>query len=483
MSAPTNVRVEAQSLTSAILRWSYSGTSNITVYRSTDGSSYAEVTDSASRIEAGTTSYTDTTLSTGTKYWYKLSDDAGSTFSSVVTVYAMFCGSGQSSGALQLPQASGDTPSADDFNELSQKVEAGFVAFTNGGGQTCVACVTDGAVNLDCINYAGCQSIVVTADQDINSISLPDCLSFESISFDIPANTTRRIGGWPAGSGFTGDEGFQAPIITGATPLRATVQRKCKCADIAQGAVGVTPGFNCLCEFEFQGTAPLPATSSGGATCTCVPGTNGALTIKSCNAKNSLDCSGSKSLRLIACGGRGPYTWSKTGSITLQVGDNGTAGTTAAGPSIVVKPPTNSGSGVAGDAYWIVKVACEASTGGASDIYKVYTCADVLSGGVQTAVASTLNCPDAGHQSTCPSRPRCVPANPSGTQCNCGGGNFSGQTGLAGSTYCDPAGGFVCDKRTGTMVSNGCNPCGLQSGSTVTVTDALGTQATIVLRA
>jgi len=41
----------------------------------------------------------------------------------------------------------------------------------------------------------------------------------------------------------------------------------------------------------------------------------------------------------------------------------------------------------------------------------------------------------------------------------------------------------MCDTRSAGMISNGCAPCGLQSGSTVTVTDSLGAQATIIVRA
>jgi hypothetical protein len=40
----------------------------------------------------------------------------------------------------------------------------------------------------------------------------------------------------------------------------------------------------------------------------------------------------------------------------------------------------------------------------------------------------------------------------------------------------------MVDKRTAQMITDGCNPCGLQAGSTVTVTDSLGTQVTIILR-
>jgi hypothetical protein len=40
-----------------------------------------------------------------------------------------------------------------------------------------------------------------------------------------------------------------------------------------------------------------------------------------------------------------------------------------------------------------------------------------------------------------------------------------------------------CDARTAAMIAAGCNPCGVQAGATVSVTDALGTVATIILKA
>jgi hypothetical protein len=44
------------------------------------------------------------------------------------------------------------------------------------------------------------------------------------------------------------------------------------------------------------------------------------------------------------------------------------------------------------------------------------------------------------------------------------------------------SGAPACDRRSAGMIAAGCKPCGVQSGSTVTVEDALGTQTTIVLR-
>jgi len=473
VAAPTSVRVEALSITSVIIRWVYAGATFIDVYRSTDGVSYAEVTDSATRVAVGTTTYTDTGLATGTKYYYKLTDDGGSTFSSVVTVYTHACGVPPAHDTDEILPRASDIVDTQTFNELAVRVETGMVRFTNPDGRTCVACIVDGALVIDCVDFDHCDIVEVVADSNINSISMPNCDNgIKQIDFIIPPNTSgRQICGWPAAFGFSGDECFRAPVSSGAQGSRISVGSRQGMGQPAQSASrsGVSRGSG-------------SGTGSGGATCTCVPGRNNSLTIKSCNANNSLNCTTTKSLDLKVCGGIGPYTWSKTGSITLQVGAAGTPGTTAAGPAITVKPPTNAGSGVAGDAYWLIKEACEASTGGVSDIYKVYSCNDALNS-ANSAVAATLNCPDVGHQSTCASRPRCIPANPSGSFCNCGGGTFQGQTGVSGSTFCDPAGGFVCDKRTALMISGGCSPCGLQSGSTVTVTDALGTQVTIILKA
>lgn len=465
MAAPTNVRVEAQSLTSAILRWSYGGTNSIAVYRSTDGSSYSEVTSTAAntRVLSGTTTYTDTTLTTGTKYWYKLSDDNGSTFSSAVTVYAMFCPSAQSGNTLQMPQASGDQPTSDEFNELSQKVEAGLNVFKSASGQTCVACISDGALVIDCINYDGCDQIDVTVDQDVNSISLPNCDdAIKQINFIVPPSATRKICGFPKGMGFSGDECFQAPISGGTSGTTMSVGTRGGDGKQAQSKQGVRGGGG-------------GGGGAGGSGCTCVPGANGELTIKSCNSNNSLNCSSSKSLRLIACGGKAPYTWSKTGSVQLSA---------TTGPSTTVTPPTNSGSGVAGDAYTMLIATCAPGTATVDVAVDTYSCADVKTGTCASGGTGPFNCPDAGHQITCSSLPKCKGTNTEPGNCNCGGGSFPGTTGVSPCTYCNAsANGTVCDKRTATMISNGCTPCGLQAGATVTVTDALGTQTTIVLRA
>ncbi len=66
MAAPTNVRVESNSQTTATLRWMYAGSAQIAVYRSTDGASYSEITTAGDRVAVGTTIYIDSTLAVGT---------------------------------------------------------------------------------------------------------------------------------------------------------------------------------------------------------------------------------------------------------------------------------------------------------------------------------------------------------------------------------------------------------------------------------
>lgn len=470
MAAPTDVRVEAESLTTTRLRWTYAGTESIAVYRSTDGASYSNV----AFVLVGTTEYEDTGLTAATKYWYKLSDDAGSTFSSVVTVYTHACGvdANGKGTEITLPRETEDQVSADTFNSLATVVEQGLVRFVAPDGRTCVACITDGALVLDCIDFDGCNSIEVVVDQDINSISLPNCADKETdINFIIPPNVTRKIGGWPRGIGFTGDEGFRAPIRGGTS------------GRIINEYLSRALNTNAKSGKSKSGTA-TEGTNQGGAsrstgTCTCTPASDGGMRIVTCtlagapNRTNSLGCANAtQGLRAIVCGGRGPYTWSNTGSVTKS----GTSG-----GSITVTPPTNSGSAVAGTAY---KVANKytASSGGSCQNWVAWSefgCNDASAGsGCQIAAdgvgffpcgsfttLANLNC----------TQPSCCASVCSGTvQCPSVGCNACACAVLA-------AGGSVCDTRTAGMISNGCAPCGINAGATVTVTDDTGAAVTIIL--
>lgn len=464
MSAPSDVRVEALSLTSVILRWTYGGAAAIAVYRSTDGIAYSAI----GGTDAATKEFTDTGLSTGTKYWYKLSDDGGSTFSSVVTVFTQACGESPTGDTdIILPRV-GEEVDSRTFNDLAVRVETGLVRFTDPDGRTCIACIVDGALVIDCVHYANCDIVEVNVDQDVNSISMPNCENgIQQIDFLIPPGTLRQICGWPAGMGFTGDECFRAPISGGTEGRRVSVPtRQRNSSPLARTKPGVVRGTG---------------TGGQGAVCTCVPTANGGLTIKSCNANNSLDCRGTKKLQLKACGGRGPYTWSKTSSITLSK---------TTGDTIVVTPEANPGPAVSGTAYHLYGKFAFADAG---------TC-------TQVSLDRSYGCNDA--EISCTSNtcagfaPTCNNTFPAGCQtlpclsCSTAGGNTC--LGTGGATPCFPVsprcdnntcadksqGGNMCDTRSGPMIAAGCEPCGVKAGgATVTVTDSLGTQTTIILRA
>jgi len=449
MAAPTNVRVESNGLTVTTIRWTYAGANFINVYRSTNGISFSAITSAAlgNHIPVGTTSFIDTTVAVGTRYWYKLTDDLGSSFSSVVTVVTQSClppaGSLDTFSLPRLNVNHGDP--VEEFNELSARIENVL------GGRVlapddCIACPTNGALVLNCAGH--CRQWIVVADEDINSISMQYCDEGEgNIEFIIPPNVTRKIDGWPAGLGFSGDEGFQAPIAGGTNGRTITVPTT------PTGGKGKPtssrPGTG-------SGIGSGGGTGAGGCNCVAVGGN---LTIKSCTANNSLSCATSKSLKLIACGGRAPYVWTHTGTVVLSQ---------STGPTTTVTPPPNPGSGVAGNAYTLAAGQINAACVQAALVFNVYGCNDAViapecRGTPPACAGGTASCRDAGCASST------LPI------CNlpdyCPGGVLS----------VDKA--FCTDERTGPMIAAGCVPCGLSAGATVTVTDSLGTQATIILRA
>src|SRR6187549_2873889 len=185
MAAPTSVRVEAQSMTTTVIRWEYAGTADVVVYRSTDGSNYSAGAD---YITAGTEEHTDESLDPGTKYWYKLSDDGGSTFSSVVTVYTHFCADQTVSKAFALPRFDeGQEDASQKLNDLAERVERALGDITI--PDACIVCPEGGAVVIDCTD--GCNSFFVVADQDINSFTINRCGNSDPrVDIYVPPGTT-----------------------------------------------------------------------------------------------------------------------------------------------------------------------------------------------------------------------------------------------------------------------------------------------------
>ena len=95
------------------IRWLPDELAPLKLYRSTDGSSYSLVATLADdAIE-----YDDEDLADTTKYWYKLTDDNGSTFSSVVTVITHTVVSNRNAKTTFVAnRAKYDSPTSKDFN-------------------------------------------------------------------------------------------------------------------------------------------------------------------------------------------------------------------------------------------------------------------------------------------------------------------------------------------------------------------------------
>ena len=463
MAAPTAVFVESNSITTATLYWTYGGAAAISVWRSTDGVTYAEATSASlnDRVLAGTTTYVNTGLAAETRYWYKLSDDLGATFSSVVTVVTHTCpGSMGGDNELSLPRFSDDVNATIDLNNMAERIEQVLIGRVLNPGE-CIVCPTNGAVVIDCSD--GCQKFLIVADEDINSISINGCneapLEIEVI---LPANTTREICGFPAGFGFGGDECRQMPWVTGSTGGSIQVTG----GNSSTGSRG-RPSYN----------RPTGGGSGGGGAggggCTCTP-VNGGLTIKCCTANCSLTCGSTKELKLVVCGGKGPYNWSRTGSVSLKGATSPAAASTATGTTITVTPPANTGSAEAGTAY--VKYGGDCGVGGSGGSCNRVDGASVPSIGVFT---ETHGCNDqiiaACSETAAIARTgQCGTANTSIGGANCGS-----------VAICQTAGSCSgsCDSRSAAMIAAGCAPCGSSSGNTVSVTDTNGVVATIILKA
>lgn len=447
MAAPTNVRVEAKSPTSTLVRWSYSGTHSISVYRSTDGVSYAITGDP---VAVGTVRFKDEDLTTETKYWYKLSDDDGATFSSVVTVYTHACGTANSTpNTTSFDRLTGDKELPHKhikrvINDMQRKIENWILQKDTSSSEPCDACAEDGRIILDCTN--GCQEFEVVVDQDINSISTINCKEPPTVHWQCPADAPAgvcEVCGWAAEHGFDGDECVNSLIPAGKTATSG----------------GTPPRTN-------PGGGRGGGGGGGGTSCECTPDARNTLTIKCCSSDCSMSCSSTKVLNIKICGGKGPYTISGTGSINIKKRDGTAVGAStevSAGETLVITPPTNSGSGHAGVAY----------------IKQAWQCASCSAGGV----CNTLNaffhtdygcndndltgCVNSGHTVH-----SCTGTTPDASGMNCNGATAT----------CLPTCAASCsgvtntwDCRDAAAIAAGCNPCGVSvADKVITATDALG---------
>lgn len=211
-----HVRVEANDINSATLRWDYNGTSDVKVYRSTDNISYSLVDTITSTYPTIEYEYIDdNTLAERTLYYYKLTDDNGLTYTAPVHVvsYLIATYRGQSTSATINVSPAFGTVTPEDFNALVDKINLDNQAATDQSDAPCDICSSNGSLVIDC--SSGCEWFRTVLTEDINSISIIGCDGCPPVDFVLPPNTTRSVCGWPTGCNYEGDECFDAPIPGG----------------------------------------------------------------------------------------------------------------------------------------------------------------------------------------------------------------------------------------------------------------------------
>jgi hypothetical protein len=191
--------------------------------------------------------------------------------------------------------------------------------------------------------------------------------------------------------------------------------------------------------------------------------------------EGSINCTGAKSITFTAKGGKPPYSWSASVGV-LSVGEDG--------ESAVLKPPANTGGAVPGTAYSFVIGYASVFAASCLDAHawQDFNCNDEGVGSCQAEI-------NAGGFFTCDGvlKDWC-----DFTKCNEDSGNGICNTGCmngfprqsAPCSTCNPVQfGDVCDRRTPTQISQGCQPCSVlfADGGIVTVRDSQGLAATAVV--
>ena len=182
----------------------------------------------------------------------------------------------------------------------------------------------------------------------------------------------------------------------------------------------------------------------------------------------TMNCfTGQTSVPLVATGGVPPYTWSTDrGSIT--VGDPTSSAT--------LTPATNTGSGVAGNAYGKQVKYCCTFTGCVGEIWKcdgtvAFPCGTGSVPDCGLGACACGSCSGCSNLSGCIDIAGCACRVDPVTRC-CGQGTTFSSACAALASH-----GTACDLRSAGMIAAGCNPCAVQfmSGEpVVTVTDSEG---------
>ena len=347
------------------------------------------------------------------------------------------------------------------FDDAMSKLEQQFNTKSSTMAN-CILCPVLGAIQID-LSQCGCFTIDLQSH--VSQITVTDGADGQDwcISFINNTGNPITVGGWPPNVFMQGGSGSVS-----IPPGGATLGTFHTVGQPTSNASGVPAGTSAQKHLERGAPARSPQFPGGGG-----GGAGGGVAALKIAGPDTFPCSGARTGTYQVSGGVSPYTW----SVTL-----GTLDTTT-GNRVVLTPPANSGSGVAGTAYnqyWLGSgiIACNC-----------YQC------------ARTAGCDDATTSCGCDTAACCVAGDPcafaSGLNQRCTGigvcvgtsvcsGCTSFGTAILNScgvaTCCTPGtdGTFavapkMCDRRTAPMIAAGCNPCVISmDGAVLTVTDSRG---------
>lgn len=202
-AAASNLIAESNSSSSVTLTWTDNSDNEtgFKVQRALFGGVFSTIDTTAANV----VTYTDETVTAGTRYEYKIvatNADGDATASNTVNVVVQVCAEDVAQpNTITLDRFEGEGQQSDKLNASMQKIEE-LLARRDMGIQDCLICPSNGAVIIDCSK--GCQHFTIAVTEDINSISIIGCdnAPLSILEFVVPTGTTRKICGFPTGFGF-----------------------------------------------------------------------------------------------------------------------------------------------------------------------------------------------------------------------------------------------------------------------------------------
>ena len=256
----TNIRVESTAFDTNVLRFTYAGVGAISIYRAPHGGAFALIQTIPAAWGGTVSPYYDIALTEQTYYDYKLSDDAGLTFTSTVSVQTQkrFLREHHGSDKVALPTfPQEESVTAQNLQIMADQVQELVNGESIAAPRPCNVCPVNGSLVLDCTE--GCYSFIVDEKDitDVNSISI-NCSSLV-VNFNVPDGTTIELCGFDESTGSNGDECLQAPA-TGPINLPLTITERAPCPN-ARTILNSTP---CKGDYIYECWDTGGLTRSGG---------------------------------------------------------------------------------------------------------------------------------------------------------------------------------------------------------------------------